>query len=96
MLKEGASEDIKRETLRRKIKCINSPDVEFTLQPNYSHEKVFTDHQEHAISDYLKMCCKMFYGLTSKDCRKLAYETALVNKVKCLQTWLEREMAGED
>jgi len=87
---------VKRETLRRKIKRINSPGVEFELKPNYSHEKVFTDDQEHTIGDYLKMCCKMFYGLTAKEPQTSQTETAVVNKVKCPQSWFEKEMAGKD
>jgi len=87
---------VKRETLRRKIKIIKSPGVEFELTSNYSHQKVFTDVQENSIADYLKMCYKMFYGLTRKDCRKLAYETAVANEIKCPVSWVEKKIAGED
>ncbi|KYN43221.1 hypothetical protein ALC56_02405 [Trachymyrmex septentrionalis] len=71
---------VKRETLRHKIKIIKSPGMKFGLTSNYSHQKIFTDVQENSITDYLKMCCKIFYGLTTKVCCKLAYETAVVNK----------------
>ncbi|KYN41654.1 hypothetical protein ALC56_03915 [Trachymyrmex septentrionalis] len=40
------------------------------------------------------MCCEMFYGLTTKDCRKLAYETAVVNEIKCPVSWVEKKIAG--
>ncbi|XP_018351929.1 PREDICTED: uncharacterized protein LOC108754243 isoform X2 [Trachymyrmex septentrionalis] len=86
---------VKRETLRRKIKIIKSG-MEFELTSNYSHQKVFTDVQENSIADYLKMYCKMFYGLTTKDCRKLAYETAVANEIKCPASWVEKKIAGED
>ena len=85
---------VKRETLRRKIKIIKSG-MEFELTSNYSHQKVFTDVQENSIADYLKMCCKMFYGLT-KDCRKLTYETTVANEIKCAASWVEKKIAGED
>ena len=45
---------VKRETLKRKIKIIKSPGVEFELTSNYSHQKIFTDVQENSIADYLK------------------------------------------
>ena len=38
----------------------------------------------------------MFYGLTTKDCRKLAYETAVANEIKCPASWVEKKIAGED
>ena len=42
------------------------------------------DVQENLIADSLKMCCKILYGLTTKQhCRKLAYETAVANEIKC-------------
>ncbi|KYN41546.1 hypothetical protein ALC56_04009 [Trachymyrmex septentrionalis] len=87
---------VKRETLRHKIKIIKSPGVEFELTSNYSYQNVFTDVQENSIADYLKMCCKMFYGLTTKDCRKLTYETTVANEIKCAASWVEKKIAGED
>ena len=48
-----------------------------------------------SIADYLKMCCKMFYGLTRKDCHKLIYETAVANKIKYPASWVEKKI-GED
>ena len=38
----------------------------------------------------------MFYGLTTKDCHKLAYETAVANEIKCPASWVEKKIAGED
>lgn len=88
---------VKRETLRRKMKLLNmTPGIEVEFKPNYSHQKIFSEDQEHVIADYLKTSCKMFYGLTSKECRKLAYEIAIANDVKCPISWKEKQMAGED
>ena len=87
---------VKRETLRHKIKIIKSPGMKFGLTSNYSHQKIFTDVQENSITDYLKMCCKMFYGFTRKNCRKLAYKTVVANEIKCPASWVEKKIAGED
>ena len=38
----------------------------------------------------------MFYGLTTKDCRKLTYETTVANEIKCAASWVEKKIAGED
>ena len=32
----------------------------------------------------------MFYGLTTKDCRKLAFETAVANEIKFPASWIEK------
>ena len=85
---------VKRETLRCKIKIIKSPGVEFELTSNYSHQKVFTDVQENLIADYLKICCKIFYELKRKGSRKLAYETAVANEIKCPASWVEKKIVG--
>jgi hypothetical protein len=38
----------------------------------------------------------MYYGLTSKGCRRLANEMATVNSISCPTTWKENQMAGID
>ena len=38
----------------------------------------------------------MFYGLTTKDCRKLEHEIAVANEIKCPASWIEKKIAGED
>ncbi|KYN05191.1 Chromobox protein like protein 1 [Cyphomyrmex costatus] len=86
---------VKRETLRRKIKILTPHNGEVELTSTFSH-KVFTNVQENSIADYLKMYCKMFYGLTTKDCCQLAYEIAVANEIKCPASWVEKEIAGKD
>lgn len=37
----------------------------------------------------------MFYGLPLVDCRKLPYETAVINKINIPEKWHKEKMAGE-
>lgn len=66
------------------------------LVPHYDINKVFTDEQEQALTEYYNNCALMFYGLTTKDCRKVAYEMAVINKLKMPQSWIANQMAGID
>ena len=66
------------------------------LHPNYKHSLVFTPEQEKSIADYLVACSQMFHGLTPQKTRQLAFEMAVVNKMKMPQQWLENRVAGED
>lgn len=38
--------------------------------------------------------CLLFYGLTNKNCRKLAYETAIINKIRIPESWRLNKIAG--
>lgn len=47
-----------------------------SLVPNYKHSQVFTQQEENTLEEYLTTCSVMFYGLTPKHVRSLAYEMA--------------------
>lgn len=66
------------------------------LQPNYAVNKVFTEIQERELKDYINHCALLFYGLTTKECRQLAYQCAEINKLKIPSSWKQNEMAGKD
>ncbi|KAK9681254.1 hypothetical protein QE152_g38456 [Popillia japonica] len=57
-----------------------SAGVSIRMTPNYAVNKVFTNEQEKALTEYIITSSQMFYGLSSIDCRKLAYELAVTNK----------------
>ncbi|PZC80870.1 hypothetical protein B5X24_HaOG213857 [Helicoverpa armigera] len=66
--------------LRRYIsKYKNNPSCR--LEPHNDASKIFTDQQEDSIKEYLLDCANKFYGLTSKDCRRIAYQMAVINKM---------------
>lgn len=66
------------------------------LTPNYANKKIFNSVQEESLVDYIKKCSQMFYGLTTTDVRRLAYEMAKRNDVQVPQKWNETELAGVD
>jgi ferredoxin-thioredoxin reductase catalytic subunit len=66
------------------------------MKPHYDCCRVFTSEQEKDLASYILVCSKMYYGLTSKDCRHLANEMATVNLISCPTTWKENQMAGID
>jgi len=45
---------------------------------------------------YLKRSCDIYYGLTTKDTRKLAYDYARKLQLKCPANWTRNLTAGKD
>lgn len=66
------------------------------LEPNYSVNKIFTIEQEKKILEYFDYCALLFYGLTPKECRTIAYECAKKNNIKIPKSWETNKMAGKD
>ncbi|XP_047020138.1 uncharacterized protein LOC124636298 [Helicoverpa zea] len=64
------------------------------LTPNYSVRKIFTTDQEEVLAEYIAECCKVFYGLSTLDARKIVYETAVVNNIEVPQKWHDTKQAG--
>ncbi|KAG5893535.1 hypothetical protein JTB14_006069 [Gonioctena quinquepunctata] len=62
-------------------------DLNVRLVPNYNVNQIFNSEQEEALKKYLKNCAYLFYGLTNKDYRLLAYETAVINKIRIPESW---------
>lgn len=84
-------------TLRRYyLKTRNLNLDETRLTPNYTINKVFTAEQENMLKDYFKYCALLFYGLSTKECRRIAYQMAQINNLKMPNSWKEKEMAGKD
>ncbi|KAJ8732554.1 hypothetical protein PYW07_015153 [Mythimna separata] len=70
--------------------------AEKRLVPNYENRLVFTAEQEEIYKEYIKECALKFYGLTTKDCRKVAYQMARVNNVTVPDSWARDKMAGKE
>lgn len=67
-----------------------------SLVPNYKHSQVFTQQEENTLEEYLTTCSAMFYGLTPKHVRSLAYEMAKKSNISVPQTWADNHAAGVD
>lgn len=66
------------------------------LEPNYSVNQIFTTEQEISLKEYFTHCALLFYGLTAKECRQIAYQCAKINKLKIPTSWDANKMAGKD
>lgn len=54
--------------------------------------QIIPDMMENLLAEYILKCFGMFYGLTSKTTRKLAYQYANTNKIRLPPTWQGREL----
>ena len=70
--------------------------AEVMYRPNYNVRQVFNSDQEAKLTDYLINCARMYYGLPVIECRKLALEMAVINKIPHPQSWDHHKMAGID
>lgn len=61
-----------------------------------AHDKVFNDDQERQLSKYVMHCAEIYFGLSPKEIRKLAFELATKYNFKRSATLLNNEMAGEE
>lgn len=64
--------------------------------PQYTTRQVFSNDMEKTLEKYLVTCSNMYYGLTPKTTRQLAYQYAEKNNLPYPQTWKENKMAGRD
>ncbi|XP_010882229.1 uncharacterized protein LOC105018472 isoform X1 [Esox lucius] len=61
-----------------------------------AHNRVFSDEQEKTLMQYLLRASDIFYGLSPKEVRRLAYQLAQHYSCKFPDTWDTKEMAGKD
>lgn len=82
-------------TLRRYVhKYKNNPNCRLT--PNYEVNMVFSKEQEGILKSYLVDCASKFYGVSSKECRRIAYQMAKINNIKMPTSWEASKMAGKE
>lgn len=61
-----------------------------------SAKRVFSDEQESIIADYLLEAANVFYGLSTKEVRKLAFQLAVKHNLKVPPSWKKNGLAGPD
>ena len=84
-------------TLNRFIKKQERDGLDCVPAIRYGHNRqVFSDDEEGKLTDYIKDAASIYFGLTPKDVRKLAFEWAMSHKISVPQTWKDNEMAGND
>lgn len=60
------------------------------------HNRVFDEEQERQLVRYCKNSVDLYFGLSTKDLRKLAFQFANQNKLKYPQKWTQTGLASED
>ncbi|KAG5874217.1 hypothetical protein JTB14_019192 [Gonioctena quinquepunctata] len=99
--KAAVKYNLKLSTLESRVKKYkNSNDAEGssnrTFDSKYTSFQVFSTEEEKLLNDYIIKCCKMHYGLTTIQARKLAYEYAKSLSLKYPAKWEENKMAGKE
>ena len=57
---------------------------------------MFTDAQETMIFEYLLKASNIYFGLSSKECQKLAYRFAKANRIEIPKSWYDKQQSGPD
>lgn len=90
--------DLKTSTLESRVKKFranaNNNGPTRTFHSKFTSIQVFSLEEEAHLNEYITVSCKMHYGLTTVQIRKLAYEYAKALKVKYPVNWDENKMAG--
>lgn len=58
--------------------------------------QIFSDELETRLEEYIVNCSRIYYGLTSREVRLLAYEYAVACKIRYPENWNNTKMATED
>lgn len=61
-----------------------------------AHNRVFTPDQEFILSKYLIRSADIYFGLSVKEVRKLAFQLAVKYNLNTPPTWNENQVAGEE
>ncbi|XP_036141809.1 uncharacterized protein LOC105833706 isoform X2 [Monomorium pharaonis] len=57
---------------------------------------IFTEYQEEKLEKYLIKYSNIYFGISPKEARKLAYQYAVAIQNKVPDNWMKNKMAGED
>ncbi|KAJ8945774.1 hypothetical protein NQ318_013130 [Aromia moschata] len=55
--------------------------------PRQTVANIFSEEQEAKLEEYIVNCSRIYYGLTSRDVRLLAYEYAVACKIQYPEKW---------
>ncbi|XP_039280433.1 uncharacterized protein LOC120350563 [Nilaparvata lugens] len=86
---------LKFQTFARYVRKIKN-NQETDMKARCDERKIFTDQQEKDLATFLVESAKMFYGLSTQEARKLAWEMADRNEIQCPVSREQKKMAGKD
>lgn len=84
------------QTLARYVKRARDGKETMRYEPNYANRTVLSNEQKRQLADYITEAANLAYGLTYKDCRKLAYQLAVENDCPHPASWDRDEAAGKE
>lgn len=61
-----------------------------------SPRRVFNEAAEQELVDYILGASNIYFGLSPKEVRVLAYQVAVANSIKMLESWVDKKIAGAD
>lgn len=96
-VRSAASEfEINHMTLTRFLKKCTEVGSSNVTVGYFGNRTVFNDLQEQALERYLLNASYIYFGLTPKEVRRLAYECAEKFSIHMPQSWVENKCAGVD
>lgn len=84
---------------KRKMEAANEDDqgqVENVSMGYVAHNRVFSEDQERQLAKYLIRCADIYFGLSTKEVRKMAFELTVKYNLNAPSKWQDNEMAGEE
>lgn len=81
--------------IRQVYKFINSGEQSFHYHHNRDKKRVFNDTEERQLVEYMETAANLYYGLSIKDIKVLAYEFSKENNKHFDKSWEENGMAGD-
>lgn len=100
-LREAAAEfNVHYKALERFVKKHTPEEIASgTSNITFGHSldnRVFNDNEESLLEQYLKQASDIYFGLSPKEMRKLAYSYGTALKKKIPPKWCDTQMAGAD
>lgn len=95
--KSAEQNGVKKSALANYVKKAKEQGINNTsFIPGFNKSQVFSTEMEEILAQYLVKCAAMFYGLTPKQTKQLAYEFAIKNSLRVPDTWIRNKKAGKD
>ena len=101
--KAAADYQINYRTLARYCKKIPQDEIDdqkivrpSTTVGYFPNRKVFSDDDEKELKQYILQAADVYYGLTPKEIKTLAYDLCVANSIKCPKSWQDNGCAGDD
>ncbi|KAK7469718.1 hypothetical protein BaRGS_00036249 [Batillaria attramentaria] len=72
------------------------PPTDSNLHYGYVSRKIFDEQQEAELENYIKQAADIYFGLSPRDIRQLAYQCAATYGINIPDSWNQNKLAGKD